>query len=38
MEIDDVPLFRPTIAIFVRDAPEWAVIPAHPTRFETMPD
>ncbi len=35
--LDDASLFMPSIAIFTRDAPEWAVIPVHLTRFETMP-
>ena len=36
--LDDPSRFRPTIAIFARDRPDWAMIPAGLTAFETMPD
>jgi hypothetical protein len=35
--LDDASLFRPSIAIYVRDAPAWLVIPPGLKRFETMP-
>jgi hypothetical protein len=35
--LDDPSLFRPTMAIFTRDRPMWAMIPADLTTFETMP-
>jgi len=35
--LDDPSQFRPRIAIFTRDAPHWAQIPAGLTQFETMP-
>ena len=35
--LDDASLFRPRIAIFTRDRPDWAPIPAGLTEFETMP-
>ena len=35
--LDDPSLFHPSIAIFGRDRPEWAVLPPGVTVFETMP-
>jgi hypothetical protein len=35
--LDEPGRFRPTIAIFVRDRPDWAPIPEGLTTFETMP-
>jgi hypothetical protein len=35
--LDDPSSFRPTIAIFTRDRPIWAVIPPELTVFETTP-
>ena len=35
--LDDATLFHPTIAIFARDRPAWAVIPPGLTVFERMP-
>ena len=36
--LDDPALFRPTVALFWRDKPEWAArMPAGLTVFETMP-
>jgi hypothetical protein len=35
--LDDPSQFRPRIAIFTRDAPHWAQIPAGLKQFETMP-
>jgi hypothetical protein len=35
--LDDPSLFRPTIAIFTRDRPAWAVIPPGLAVFETLP-
>ncbi len=35
--LDDPSLFHPRIAIFTRDRPDWAVVPAGLTVFETMP-
>ncbi len=35
--LDDASCFQPKIAIFVRDRPAWAVLPAGLTTFETMP-
>jgi hypothetical protein len=35
--LDDPSSFRPTIAIFTRNRPAWAVIPAGLTIFETTP-
>ena len=35
--LDDPSVFRPTIAIFTRDRPAWAVIPPGITAFETTP-
>jgi hypothetical protein len=35
--LDDPTLFHPTAAIFTRDRPAWAVIPAGLTTFEEMP-
>ncbi|MDB5705775.1 MAG: Gfa-like protein [Sphingomonas bacterium] len=35
--LDDPSRFRPTIAIFNRDRPEWVPLPAGLTVFETMP-
>jgi hypothetical protein len=36
--LDDPSLFKPQIAIFARDRPDWALIPEGLTVFETMPD
>ncbi len=35
--LDDPSLFKPKIAIFVRDRPAWAVLPEGLTVFETLP-
>ncbi len=35
--LDDPSIFHPTIAIFTRDRPDWAVVPPGLTQFETMP-
>ncbi len=35
--LDDPTAFVPTIAIFVRDKPDWAVLPPGLTTFATMP-
>lgn len=35
--LDDPALFQPTIAIFLRDKPEWVLIPEGLTLFETLP-
>jgi hypothetical protein len=35
--LDDPSLFRPEVAIFVRDRPAWAGLPPGLTTFETMP-
>ena len=36
--LDDPTLFRPTLALFVRDRPSWAEIRPGLTEYETMPD
>jgi len=36
--LDDPSLFRPRIAIFVRDRPAWVALPAGLTVFDTLPD
>ena len=36
--LDEPGLFKPTMAIFVRDRPEWAPLPPGLTCFETMPE
>ena len=36
--LDDASAFRPAIAIFNRDRPEWAVLPPGLTVFEIMPE
>ena len=36
--LDDATLFHPKIAIFNRDRPDWAPLPAGLTVFDTMPD
>lgn len=36
--LDDPSLFRPAIAIFTRDRPDWVVLPPGLTTFETMPE
>lgn len=36
--LDDPARFRPTIAIFLRDKPDWLSVPAGLITFETMPD
>jgi hypothetical protein len=35
--LDDPSSFRPTIAIFTRNRPVWALVPPDLTMFETMP-
>jgi hypothetical protein len=35
--LDDPGLFRPTLAIFVRDRPQWAPLPPGLTLFDEMP-
>ncbi len=35
--LDDPTLFRPAIAIFNRDRPDWALLPPGLTVFDTMP-
>lgn len=35
--LDDPSVFRPTVAMFTRDRPEWAVIPQGLTAFEGLP-
>jgi hypothetical protein len=35
--LDDVSVFQPTIAIFVRDRPAWCILPPNLTEFQTMP-
>jgi hypothetical protein len=35
--LDDASAFRPTMAIFTRDCPDWVVIPPGLTTFETLP-
>lgn len=35
--LDDASVFRPKIAIFNRDRPDWAPLPDGLTVFETMP-
>ena len=35
--LDDPGLFQPTIALFMRDKPDWVLLPAGLTVFETMP-
>jgi hypothetical protein len=35
--LDDPSLFRPRVAIFVRDKPHWAQVPEGLKQFETMP-
>lgn len=35
--LDDPTLFRPTIAIFLRDRPDWVLIPEGLVAFETLP-
>jgi hypothetical protein len=36
--LDDPSLFRPTMAIFVRDRPAWAALPPGLALFDTLPD
>jgi hypothetical protein len=36
--LDDPSLFRPQLAIFIRDRPVWVGLPLDLTTFETMPD
>ena len=36
--LDDPSLFKPEVAIFVRDRPDWAILPPGLTCFETMPE
>jgi hypothetical protein len=35
--LDDPSLFRPAIAIFTRDKPDWALVPPGVEAFETLP-
>ena len=35
--LDDASLFQPTLAIFVRDRPDWAVIPPHLAVYDSAP-
>ncbi len=35
--LDDPTLFRPAIAIFVRDRPAWAILPPDLTAFDALP-
>ena len=35
--LDDPALFKPRLAIFTRDRPEWALLPPGLTTYETMP-
>ena len=35
--LDDSSLFRPTVAIFARDRPDWALLPAGLNVFDAMP-
>jgi len=35
--LDDPAVFKPTIAIYTRDAPAWVTIPPGLTQFEAMP-
>jgi hypothetical protein len=35
--LDDPTLFHPTIAIFLRDKPDWVLIPEGLVGFETLP-
>jgi hypothetical protein len=35
--LDEPALFHPTIALFVRDKPDWVPLPAGVALFETMP-
>lgn len=36
--LDDPAFFRPTMALFGRDRPDWAVLPPGLTVFDTMPE
>ena len=36
--LDDPSLFRPTVAIFARDRPHWALLPPGLKVFDAMPD
>jgi len=36
--LDDPSSFRPAIAIFTRDRPDWAALPLGLTAFDTMPE
>lgn len=36
--LDDATLFHPSVAIFTRDRPEWAIIPPGIPAYETQPD
>ena len=36
--LDDPSLFRPTMALFERDRPDWVILPDGLTVFATMPD
>jgi hypothetical protein len=36
--LDDPSQFKPSIALFARDAPAWAPVPPGLKKFETMPD
>jgi hypothetical protein len=35
--LDDPSRFQPTIAIFIRERPDWAAVPPHLTLFEALP-
>ncbi|HEY1927830.1 MAG TPA: GFA family protein [Caulobacteraceae bacterium] len=36
--LDDPSVFRPTMAIFLRDKPDWVIAPEGLTTFETIPN
>ncbi|MFT4252630.1 MAG: GFA family protein [Caulobacter sp.] len=36
--LDDASLFSPTMALFLRDKPDWVALPPGLATFETMPD
>jgi hypothetical protein len=36
--LDDPSLFQPSVAIFTRDRPAWALMPPNLTSFDTLPD
>jgi hypothetical protein len=35
--LDDASLFRPTMALFLRDKPDWVLLPPDLTPYQTMP-